>query len=182
MQLITNEYRKLNENLHNKNLSYGTSGHKCSDRIMHLAAQLLTTEILDYGCGKCTLSHTLPFSIKNYDPAIRAFADEPEPATLVVCTDVMEHIEPDLLDHVLAHIEAKTKHVAYFIISTTAAMKSLEDGRNAHLIVMDGEKWLDKLREYFDIGSYQTHPQAIEIIATRKGMTLPPPPEPKGNT
>jgi len=181
MQLITDEYRRLNENLHNKHLTYGTSGHKCSDRIMQLAAHLLTTDILDYGCGKCTLSHTIPFTIKNYDPAIRAFADEPQPATLVVCTDVMEHIEPDLLDNVLAHIQSKTNTLAYFIISTTAAMKTLADGRNAHLTVMNDEAWLNKIEQYFDIYSYLTHPLAVEIIGKRKGLDVPPLPEPKGN-
>lgn len=165
MQLITNEYRKLNENLHNKNLTYGTCGFQYSDAILQLSKKLNTEDILDYGCGKCTLANSLPFQIHKYDPAIRAFSEDPDPADIVVCTDVMEHIEPELLDNVLAHLKSKTKKIIYLVISTREAQKKLEDGRNAHLIVKDAVYWFAKISEYFDILTLVKQDNAIEITA-----------------
>ena len=166
MQLISNDYRKLNENLHNKNLTYGTSGHKYVEQILSLSNKLKTRDILDYGCGKCTLGNNLPFTIKLYDPAIRCFSGEPESADIVACTDVMEHIEPDLLDNVLQHIQSKTKKIAFFVISTRPAQKTLDDGRNAHLIVENSLFWFSKLNEYFEIMTFARGGDDIEITAT----------------
>ena len=166
MQLISNEYRKLNENLHNKNMNYGVSGHKYSGNILSLSQKLNTKDILDYGCGKCTLGNNLPFTINQYDPAIRCFSREPEPADIVACTDVMEHIEPDLLENVLSHIKSKTKKLVYFLIATRPAKKTLEDGRNAHLIVKDSIYWFCKVSEYFDIMTFTKGNEEVEITAT----------------
>lgn len=163
MELISNEYRKINELLHNKNLHYGTSGHNYAPQILTLSQKLNTRDVLDYGCGKCTLGNNLPFSIKQYDPAIRCFSQEPEQADIVACTDVMEHIEPELLDNVIAHIQSKTKRLVYFVISTRPAKKTLEDGRNAHLIVKDSLFWFAKLNEYFDIMTFTKGSESIEI-------------------
>lgn len=165
MQLITNEYRKLNETLHNKNLTYGTCGFQYSTPILELCNKFNTKDVLDYGCGKCTLANTLPFAIKKYDPAIRCFSNDPEPADIVACTDVMEHIEPELLDNVLAHLKSKTKKLVYLIICTRPAQKTLEDGRNAHLLVKDHLFWFAKISEYFDILNYNRQDSALEIIA-----------------
>lgn len=166
MHLISNEYRKLNENLHNKNLTYGTSGHLYADHILTLSTKMNTKDILDYGCGKCTLSNNLPFSINLYDPAIRKFSDDPAAADIVACTDVMEHVEPDLLDNVLTHIKSKTKRIVYFAISTRPAQKTLEDGRNAHLIVEGSLFWFSKINEYFEIVTFSKGADSIEITGT----------------
>lgn len=165
MQLITDNYQKLNETLHNNDKSYGTCGNQHSDTILKIAHSLNTKDILDYGCGKCMLANTLPFPIKNYDPCIRAFADEPDPAEIVVCTDVMEHIEPDLCDNVLKHIRSKTKNVAFFSINTFAAAKTLEDGRNAHINLHDGVWWFNKISEHFEILSFMITGSNIDIYA-----------------
>lgn len=154
MQLISDEYRKLNEALHVSNKNYGVSGHEYANEIFKLSQRLRTEDILDYGCGKCTLGNSLPFSIKNYDPAIEAYKADPEPADIVACTDVMEHIEPENLDAVLAHIKSKTKQMVYLSISTVVAKKTLEDGRNAHLIVKPAIWWFNKISEYFEVLNY----------------------------
>lgn len=178
MQTITNEYRKLNEQLHNTNRNYGTSGHLYSNEVLRISQQINSKDILDYGCGKCTLANTLPFIIQNYDPAIRAFHEEPEPADIVSCTDVLEHIEPDLLDNVLGHIKSKTKKVAYLAIATRPASKSLADGRNAHLIIKDGQYWYNKVSEYFQVLSFLKKEgmviilgNVIEVNEKNKGAT-----------
>lgn len=176
MQLITNEYRKLNETLHNRNEYFGTKGHIYADDVLYLAGQYKTTDILDYGCGKNTLANSLPFTINKYDPAIRAFSDDPEPADIVVCTDVMEHIEPDCLDNVLEHIRKKTKKVAYLSISTRLARKTLADGRNAHLIVKKPDWWFARINQYFDINKMTVAGENVIFIVELKK------PETQGNT
>ena len=153
--LITEEYRKLNSELHERNVNYGRSGSENIKVVLELSSRYNSKDILDYGCGKSTLNENLPFQIKQYDPAIEKYANQPEPADIVVCTDVMEHIEPECLDAVLTNIKELTKKVAYFMIATKPALKTLADGRNAHLIVQKPEWWTDKLNEYFKIVSIQ---------------------------
>lgn len=166
MQVITDQYRKLNETLHNTNIHYGTSGHLYANEILGLCKKHNITDVLDYGCGKNTLANSLPFEIKKYDPAIRAFHEEPEPADLVCCTDVMEHIEPELLDNVLTHMKSKTKKLLFMTISTQPAKKTLADGRNAHICLMDSVKWFNKISEYFLILNLQRQGELLVLLCT----------------
>lgn len=161
---ISEEYKKLNEDLHNSSEHYGTSGKKYFKEILELSTSLGTTDILDYGCGKGTLANHLPFSIKQYDPAVEKYSSDPEAADIVVCTDVLEHIEPELLDNVLDHIKSKTKKVSFFIIHNELALKTLNDGRNAHLIVEKPAWWINKLSEYFDVWSFMKAQNQSMII------------------
>ena len=71
----------------------------------------------------------------------------PKPCEMVVCTDVLEHVEPDKLDAVMDHIFRLTGKLAYFVISTRFANAVLPDGRNAHLSIHDADWWITGLRE-----------------------------------
>ena len=150
MQTISEDYRSLNEKLH-ENDSYGVSGQKWAGVVMEMSQAIGTQDVLDYGCGKSTLAQSLPFIIKQYDPAIKKYSDRPRPADIVVCTDVLEHIEPDLIDNVLDDLKDLTKKAGFFVIANRPAKKTLEDGRNAHLIQEGLEWWLPKLWERFRI-------------------------------
>jgi 2-polyprenyl-3-methyl-5-hydroxy-6-metoxy-1,4-benzoquinol methylase len=151
MQLISNEYCRLNEQLHTSNEHYGVSGKRHAAFVYQMAQNLNTTDILDYGCGKSTLARNLPFTIQQYDPAVSKYAAMPEPADIVVCTDVLEHIEPELIDNVLAHLQKLTKKAGFFTVATRPAKKILADGRNAHLIIQPANWWLDKFIKLFDV-------------------------------
>ena len=164
MQLISNEYRRLNEQLHKDVSEYGKSGQRNAKGVMNLAMSLSTQDILDYGCGKSTLAKNLPFLIRQYDPAIPKYNELPEPAEIVVCTDVLEHIEPDCIDNVLAHLQKLTKQAGYFTIATRPAKKTLADGRNAHLIVEPAIWWLNKLAPLFTIVNFQQHKGECLVI------------------
>jgi len=169
MQLITSEYRKLNSELHKTNKNYGTSGRLYVSDILKLCKKYDTRDILDYGCGKNTLANNLPFPIHQFDPAIPAFDAMPMAADIVVCTDVAEHIEPELLDNVLGHIASLTKKVCYMTCATRPAMKTLADGRNAHLIVENGEWWKEKLQQYFDIlVMHETAEHGVYVMEPKK--------------
>ena len=50
--LISDNYKKLNTELHQENEDYGTSALKYLPAIANFAMQLEANNILDYGCGK----------------------------------------------------------------------------------------------------------------------------------
>lgn len=169
MQLISNEYRELNSQFHRENRHYGTCGVQYLDEIISLIRQLKSQDVLDYGCGKGTLSQNLPFKINQYDPAIEKYSARPKPADLVVCTDVLEHIEPELLDNVLRDIHVLTKRHAYLVAATVPAQKKLPDGRNTHLIVKDYRWWISKILEHFEIGNVlRTENRIVFVVEPQK--------------
>jgi len=140
--LISEEYRKLNRQLHDSHPGYG-GGFKWADFIKGFA----TGTVLDYGCGKGRLSSLIPDVIE-YDPAIEGKDALPEPADTVVCVDVIEHVEPEYLDNVLKHLISLTKQRMLLVIACRPGNKYLPDGRLAHLIVEDEEWWQRKLMEH----------------------------------
>jgi hypothetical protein len=78
----------------------------------------------------------------------------PDPADIVACTDVLEHIEPECLEDVLADLRRVTKKMGFFTIATRPAKKFLSDGRNAHLIQQDARWWLEKLWAKFHVQQF----------------------------
>lgn len=150
--LITPEYRSLNGQLHSNDPNFGGHGRKWAPTIENFAKQISAKRILDYGAGKCTLALSLPnLPIFNYDPAIPGLDDDPQPADLLVSTDVMEHIEPECLDDVLDHMMALSLAAVFLIVATRPALKSLPDGRNAHLIQKRIAWWLPKLMSRWNV-------------------------------
>lgn len=158
------EYKALQENFHQAVPDYGVSGAKYSEQVLRLSQQLQTRNVLDYGCGKCTLAANLPFLITNYDPFIPAYAERPQPHELVVCTDVMEHVEPEYITTVLRDIASLCTKAAFFQIATREAKKVLPDGRNAHLVVKPAGWWLGKLVDYFEPVSFQAIPGGLFFL------------------
>lgn len=168
MQLISEEYCALNSNLHDSNEKYGTSGYRWAKDVFKISKELNTTDVLDYGCGKGTLGQNLPFPIKQYDPAIPEHSEIPQPADIVVCTDVLEHVEPEMLDSVLIDIYRCMKMMVFFNISTLPAKKTLADGRNAHLIIENSQWWLGKLMKHFHIQTFLDYGGCVTVIAEHK--------------
>lgn len=149
--LISDYYRQMNAELHGKR-SYGAGGYRWAAKVADMADKIDAKSILDYGCGKATLAAAIPkYPVVNYDPAIPDWSSRPEPADLVVCLDVLEHIEPDCLDAVLDDLAGLTKQRGLLVIATRSARKVLPDGRNAHLIVKSPEWWKDAIGARFDV-------------------------------
>lgn len=148
--MISEEYRRLNAALHNENAEYGSySGRKYADFVLEAMRRTGSRTVLDYGCGKGTLKEVLGPIVSNYDPAIPEWSAEPEQADLVVCTDVLEHVEPEFLDSVIKHIRGLAKRAVFFVVSCRPAHKTLPDGRNAHLTVESADWWIKKLSSKF---------------------------------
>lgn len=168
-ELFSAEYRELNAKLHHDNLAYGVGGGKHADTVLKLCKSLKTTSVLDYGCGKGYLAKKLPFPIWEYDPAIPGKTDAPRQADLVVCTDVLEHIEPDKLDFVLDDLRRCTRKVGYFIVHTGPSAKTLADGRNAHLIQQPRAWWEERFGIYFEIGKVlETGPLLYVVVGPKQ--------------
>lgn len=150
-ELISAAYRDQNAQLHEENLAYGVGGGRHAPIVLKLVKELETHSVLDYGCGKGYLAKALPFPIWEYDPAIPEKSESPRPADLVVCTDVLEHIEPEYLDFVLDDLRRCVLKAGYFVIHTGPASKTLPDGRNTHLIQQSADWWLNRLSPYFKV-------------------------------
>ena len=116
-----------------------------------LAETFQARSVLDYGAGKRTLGRKLPFPIWEYDPAVPEIAAPPRPSDLVVALETLEHVEPELLSAVLAHLRELTRTVCYVTITTGPARKTLPDGRNAHLIIQPPQWWSAQLSQHFTL-------------------------------
>jgi hypothetical protein len=163
--LISEEYRELNRTLHSSGC-YGQRGDRWSNAVQLLIDKYEPQTILDYGCGHGALARHLGRHIAEYDPAIEGKETLPEPAELVVCTDVIEHIEPECIDQVLDHLQALTTKALFAVISTRPASKTLADGRNAHLIIEPWEWWEQKVRPRFNIEKIVVEPGEVRLVLT----------------
>ena len=168
---ISEAYRKEQEKLH-ENPHYGTASVQFAPIVSRIVNANDITELLDYGCGKMRLFENLkadhPVKLQAYDPAIPALSSEPVPMQMVTCIDVLEHIEPDLIDNVLDHLQKLTLEIGFFTIHTGAAMKTLSDGRNAHLIQEGAEWWLPKLLARFELQAFQKVEHGFYVVVTAK--------------
>lgn len=142
--------------------------------VSSIIEKLGITHLLDYGCGSnCTLARTIKIKQKltyqAYDPGVPRFAKLPMPAQMVCCIDVLEHIEPEKLDDVLDHLTSLCEGVIFLTVTSIPAMKTLEDGRNAHLIQQPMSWWLPKLWDRFELQTIQvTTEGSFCVIGTAK--------------
>jgi len=172
-KLITDYWLKMNQKMFLKekdsqetdmHREFGTSGHKYAGEISILAGQIARRSLeenkgkvtlLDYGCGQGTLKKVFPdivgLEFLEYDPCIEEKSARPEPADIVVCTDVLEHIEPECLENVLNDLQKLTKKALFVTICLTPAVKKYADGSNCHLSQLPFDIWFAKLKKRFDI-------------------------------
>lgn len=165
---ITENYRAQQAALHAQG-NYGLAALQYGEPVSALIEICGARTLLDYGCGsKRSLLQVLnlPAGVRyeGYDPAVPAYAAAPQPAHLVVCIDVLEHIEPDLLDNVLDHLAALCDPFGFFTIHTGPAGKFLADGRNAHLIQQPPQWWLPKLQQRFKMLRVEPVPNGFAVI------------------
>ena len=166
--LISTSYVELNAQLHRENLAYGVGGERHALTVLKLAESLKTKNILDYGCGKGRLAKSIPWQIAEYDPAISGKQESPKPADIVICTDVLEHIEPDKILYVLDDLRRCTQQVGFFVIHTQAAQKTLSDGRNTHLIQQSKDWWEKKLNKFFKVGKImEVGPELYVVVGPK---------------
>ena len=171
---ITKEYQEQLKELHNKVDSFGKRS-KLPDEFKQLLDNNNFNSVLDFGAGKGNLVNTLITDYPNmkvyaYDPV--TFNNPlPDLVDVIYSSDVLEHIEPNLLDETLEDLFNRAEKFQYHLIACHPAKKKLNDGRNAHLIIEDPEWWRSKLEKFnWSI----IHEDVQEWIATpKKGPPLP---------
>ena len=104
--------------------------------------------MLDYGCGKASY-HPDYWNIEKYDPGVAEFSIKPKKVyDMVICTDVLEHVEEIYIDEVLTELFEYSTNFLYLAIALDPAIEILPDGRNAHVLLKPEEWWKNKLRSY----------------------------------
>ena len=172
-QLISDEYRRMQQQLH-QNPKYGMASVKYAPLVAEVLQTVGAKELLDYGAGKGRLGETLkqhfqsPLVVHHYDPAVSEWSGSPQPCEFVACIDVLEHIEPALLDNVLDDLQRVTARVGVFTVHTAAAVKVLPDGRNAHLIQQPPAWWLPKFMARFELLTFNRMPMGFWVGVERK--------------
>ena len=154
MKLFSQDYLELLRRTVTEQPEWGSSAHHHAELVRSLADEC--TDILDYGCGDGSLARSLDdLVIYNYDP-VRA-PDGRRSADMVVCIDVMEHVEPAYITNVIDDITSLARKKALFVISLRAAHYRLSDGSNAHCTVREPSVWLNLIQKRFS---------AVETIET----------------
>ncbi len=163
--LITPEYRDEISQLHTENMDWGTSGKKFAGLVRTIVGNYAPLNILDYGCGKQTLARALPeYRIRGYDPGLPGLDESPDPHDMVICTDVLEHVEPGCIEDVLDDLQRVTLKNLFVQIPVIGAKQKLPDGRNAHLIIQPARWWMEKLWNRFELQSFENGALGFQAI------------------
>ncbi len=171
--LCSAEYAEILSIEHNTPGKWGVSAKNKYNKILDFLNEYDHTDILDYGAGSANrLSNMLrsdfpdKYCITDYDPGIPEICTIPYPHSLVVCIDVLEHVEPDLIYNVLDDLERVTHKAGYFVISTQPASRVLCNGKNAHLIVQPSTWWEQELEKRFKLVSVFKTSAEMHVVVT----------------
>lgn len=170
--LISDEYRRLQEDLHGDPL-YGVASVKYAPLVADYIRKSKIKEVLDYGAGKGRLGEELDWLVpweldmRRYDPGVPQWAAPAKPAEFVACIDVLEHVEPQLLPNVLDDLRRVTAGSGLFTVHTGPAGKVLADGRNAHLIQQPARWWLPQIMERFELVRFSQMPYGFWTIVQK---------------
>lgn len=156
---ISPEYLKTQEEMHiglHKTMQYGSIAHTIFPRVVEpMVRSSKSKSVFDYGCGKQYLKEPLEkmgVEYTGYDPAIKKYStlDLSKKHDMVICVDVMEHVEEEYHDIVLEDISKLAGKFVLFTICPIEAKKVLSDGRNAHICIAGPSYWLEKICKYFE--------------------------------
>lgn len=171
--LVSDDYRIQLEQIHASS-KWGATAKGKWKQIDHIAESIKELTILDYGAGqgglKTKLQAELPnkYNVLEYEPGRKELSNFPEEQNFVVCVDVLEHVEPALVDNVLDDLKRVTLKKGFFTVSTRLAHRKLPDGRNAHLIVESSSWWEEKLTTRFKIIKSKYYENGAEFIVEAK--------------
>jgi hypothetical protein len=130
-------------------------------RVEQLAADLKVESIIDYGCGAArSFSSFCSLPVANYDPGIPEFSVVPPPADLVVSIHMLEHVEPQYVDCVIAHMFSLARKAVLLVVSCEPSTKTLPDGSPWHSFVMPAHRWADKLSDFTPVPVLKDRPGA----------------------
>ena len=175
-ETISDAYVDEQKLLH-RNPRYGVASLSYAPLVRSLLKLTGSRSLSDYGAGKCNLKRALGLTKHGrvayypYDPAYPEYGP-PRPADLVACIDVLEHVEPDLLDALLDDLSSLARKLVLLTVHTGAAKKSLSDGRNAHLIQQPPSWWIERFVHRFELLHVQPVRKGFFVIAAPKGTIM----------
>lgn len=150
--MITNEYKKQLQTLHSRKKF--SENNLWYDAVKEFLGKEKPSSLIDFGCSHGGLISKIKKDFPNisivegYDPGVPEFEKLPiRIYDTLISTDVIEHIEPEILEETLKYIESLFTQSAWIIIACYPAKKFLPDGRNAHLTVNPPVWWLDKIKK-----------------------------------
>lgn len=177
----TDAYGAMQRTLHDQEgIKYGEGGVRNFELIARALIGMYSQlkrpiEWMDYGCGNGALAKEIESSIAcvkvtRYDPFHPLWRDQPEPGKqdFITCMDVMEHVEEECIDNTIDYIADHTRFGAVFSICCEEALKTLPDGRNAHISLHLPQWWKEKLSRRFQIA--ETSMQGVNAILVCVGV------------
>ena len=161
-KLISDQQLDLNRTLHDNKSDFGSrpDGGGITTRLHKAILKIheagLCNSVVDYGTGKGALVERLrdqlpsSISVHGYDPAFEKFNKRPEySADILTCIDVLEHVELSSVDDVLQDISSLTSKICFLSIDLQPSVKTLADGRNAHIMLAPNDWWLNRISRVF---------------------------------
>jgi len=148
---LTKEYHELLKKMHVKKPKWGRNFRdRDIPKMMKEAIETFAPKsILDFGCGAGVLvnklKHLYPnINVTGWDP--RFEGKMPEKVDMIISTDVLEHVEPNLVQETLVDLGKRSEICQYHLIACFKAVAILPDGRNAHLTVRTPDWWQVELK------------------------------------
>lgn len=147
---FSKEYLEQLTALHSRS-KFG-SGEGIPSVVVDILKNKDVTSILDFGSGKGYTSQAIAeqfpdVKLHTYDP-VTSPIKLPNSVDMIYSSDVLEHVEADLIDETLADLFTRASKYQYHLIACHPAKKKLNDGRNAHLIIETPKWWKKKLATF----------------------------------
>ena len=114
-----------------------------------LAPQFSTTELQGPACGTSSIRTSENMSVDGYDPAVKKWSSNLTPCDILLCLDVLEHVEVNTINSVIEDISSMTRHFCYIVIDLQPAVKKLSNGRNAHILLAPVDWWVSRFSQTF---------------------------------
>jgi hypothetical protein len=158
MAVHSDDYQKTLQAAHagrNPQKLWGTTGARnVGDHVCKLLEHRrgYIKSVLDFGAGQRSLGKyvkdngiDLRVQWTDYDPGIPEISVLPRgPFDAVVSSDVLEHVEPELVDETIDQLFELAGKLQFHHIACSECGTTLPDGRNAHLTVEEPKWWLAK--------------------------------------
>jgi len=176
MSIINADYKRQLQEMHAGNKKFGRSGEKKLKMIKRYLKEYTPTSLIDFGCGR---GEMLPVLVEQYnihaigyDPGVVKFENIPTtPMESLTSTDVLEHVEPEMINDTLKTINTLFTKSAFLLIASYPSKKYLSDGRNAHLIIESFDWWKTKIETFIDGKVVRADTAAVEF-SPRKGPII----------
>lgn len=169
---ISTVHLERTRKFHTKNYKYGAQGGIWAKGVHSVALNRGVETFLDYGAGKGVLGEKSILKVENYDPCMERYNKYPDSHEMVVCTNVLQYVEPDYLFNVLQELKNLTKEAIFFVIESGPSRWYFQErmgGKNARLIQMDLNWWYRQIKMTWE-GWYLTN---MEVGQFRNGVLVP---------